>query len=405
MDFKIEEINQIERFDGKLDKNLVKKALDYALESIDYRLDIYGDQMFPTANSHSGQYKVIDNLSFPPEKNPDNWTTGFWSGQVWLAYQYTQNEKYRRVGKAHTQTFKERMHNYFNGDRKLSELDHHDIGFLYLLSTKADYQLTKDKEALDITLKSADILMQRYLEKAGILQAWGDMSDPAQQGRIIIDCNLNVPLLYFAHKHTGDAKYKVAAENHLKQAVKTLIRADGSTYHTYFFDVETGKPKFGNTHQGYSDSSCWARGQAWGILGFALAYGFNKQAEFLNRSKQLAHYFLNRLPEDLVCNWDLIFTNDDGIRDTSSAAIAAIGLLEISKYDQNPIYKKAALSITKSLIENYMGNDKEGLLKEGVYYYHGNIGITEYLIFGDYYFMELLLRIYQNDKSFWEIEV
>ncbi|WP_025725144.1 glycoside hydrolase family 88 protein [Acholeplasma granularum] len=398
----LEVIKNKERFNQKLDSQLIKEALDYSIKSIDHRLETYGSDLFPTANSRNNKYKPIDNLFFPAEKNPDNWTTGFWSGQIWLAYQYTQDNKYKKIGQRHSEIFKERMDNYYNGHRKLSDLDHHDIGFLYLLSTKADYQLTGSLKALETTLQASELLMNRYVDKAGILQAWGDMNNPLQRGRIIIDCNMNTPLLYFASKHKNDPKYANAATNHLNQAAKTLVRSDASTYHTFFFDTETGEPKYGNTFQGYSDDSSWARGQAWGILGFALAYGYNKEQIFLERSKQTAHYFLNRLPNDLVCNWDLIFLEDNGQRDTSAAAIAAIGLLELSKYASDPIYKDAAVSITHALIKHYMGSDLEGLVKSGVYHYHGNLGINEYLVYGDYFFMELLLMLHQDIKSFWK---
>jgi unsaturated chondroitin disaccharide hydrolase len=403
LNIKNEEIKIREQLnDVQLTQEEVKGALDHSLEVIDYLMEKSGKDLFPSANSINHVRSFVDNLNWTIEKDPHNWTHGFWSGKLWLAYLYSGDEKYKEIAKANSQSFKQRLFNYHNGKRHISELDHHDIGFLYLLSTKADYQITGDLEALETTKEAADLLMKRYLPKAGILQAWGDMNDPKQRGRIIIDCNLNVPLLYFASKVTNDDQYQKVATQHLEKAVATLVREDASTYHTFFIDTETGEPRFGNTHQGYSDDSSWARGQAWGILGFALAYHFNKKEVFLETAKRLAHFFLNRLPNDLVCNWDLIFTNDDGQRDTSAAAIAAIGLLEISQYSDDEVYLNAAKKITQSLIQHYLGTNKEGILTAGVYYYHGNIGVNEYLSFGDYFFMELLMRLHQDYTPFWK---
>lgn len=395
-------INRDQFINDTLTKEELKEALDHSLEAIDYLMEKSGDDLFPSATSVNSVRYFVDNLNWTPDKFADNWTNGFWTGTLWLAYLYSGNQKYKHTAQIHSESFKQRIHNYHNGKRETSELDHHDIGFLYLLSTKADYQITGSETALETTIQAADILMKRYVPKAGILQAWGDMNDPKQRGRIIIDCNLNVPLLFFASKISGDDQYRNAAKNHLNKAVSNLVREDASTFHTFFIDTETGSPKYGNTFQGFSDGSCWARGQAWGILGFSLAYKFNKQPEFLDTAKKLAHYFLNRLPNDLVCNWDLIFINDDGQRDTSAASIAAIGLLEISKYTDDDFYLKAAKKIAQSLIKHYIGTNKEGLVKAGVYHHQRDLGINEYLSFGDYYFMELLLRLYQDITSFWE---
>ena len=395
-------VNETKRFSNNLTKKDLEKALNQSISKIDKMINKTGDTLFVDSCTKNGVYHVSDNLYFGKEKFAENWTTGFYSGLIWLSYLYTKNEKYLKIGKKHTKTFKKRMDLYFSDQRKLVDMDHHDIGFLYLLSTKADYQITNDSNALDITLKAADILMKRYIEKVGILQAWGNLNDKNQQGRIIVDCNLNVPLLYFAYEKTKNIKYKNAADSHLKIANKYLIRDDDSTYHTYFMDVETGLPKYGNTHQGLADDSSWARGQAWGILGFALAYRHNQNETYMNSAIRLATYFLNRLPKDLICNWDLVFLDDDGQRDTSAAAIAAIGFLEIYKYNKESLYLNAAKAIAQSLIENYMSDAYEGLIKGGVYHYSINLGVDESLVFGDYYFMELLMRLYSDEfQSFW----
>ncbi|MCM1130439.1 MAG: glycoside hydrolase family 88 protein [Roseburia sp.] len=405
---KLEEIKRNEfKTRPKFDKSDVKMTLDKVVRIVDNMLLKFHDDNFPRACSKDYVYGSVGNLKWDCSNNESIWTNSFWSGILWLMYEYTQDEKYKLEAQKHSDSFRQRIENHYHKNEDEAGLKHHDIGFLYSISTVADYKITGSKKALETSLMAAKLLSKRYIDKAKILQAWGDMNDEKQRGRMIIDCNLNIPLLYFADAFTKDHQYFMMAYNHAKTASKYIIRADASTFHTFHMDVITGEPKYGSTHQGYSDDSCWARGQAWGILGFPISYRYTKDVEFLNQAKCLANYFLNRLPNDLVCNWDLIFTEDDGQRDTSAAAIAAIGLFELSKnlpkedLDKE-IYLNASLAITKALAEKYLGDNLEGILKSGVYFFHGNLGVDEYLIFGDYFFVELLLRLYKDDwNPYW----
>lgn len=395
-------------FDKRPDFNKedVKKALDRVVEIVDHMLIKFHGEKFPTANSTNYVYDEVGNLVWNTENYGSVWTTSFWTGILWLVYEYTNDEKYKEEAQLHSKSFRQRIDNYYHKDENEAGLNHHDIGFLYSITTVADYKLTGSKSALETSLMAAELLSKRYIAKAKILQAWGDMNDENQRGRMIIDCNLNIPLLYFANDFMSDNTYYDMAYNHVKTASKYIVRPDASTYHTFHMDTETGEPRFGSTHQGYADDSCWARGQAWGMMGFPLSYKYTKDESLLELSKKLSNYFLNRLPNDNVCNWDLIFQGDDDQRDTSAAAVAAIGLSELLKYlpvsDTDRVYyENACLSITKSLVEKYMGTNNEGILKSGVYFYKGGLGIDEYLIFGDYFFVELLMRLYKDWNSFW----
>lgn len=388
---------------GKQD---IKNVLDKVVKIVDHMMIRFHDDSFPRANSENYIYGTVGNLVWNETNNESIWTTSFWTGILWLVYEYTGDDKYKKEAQKHSESFRTRIENYYHKDETEAGLNHHDIGFLYSITTVADYKITGSKRALETSLMAAKLLSNRYIDKAKILQAWGDMNDENQRGRMIIDCNLNIPLLYFASEHMEDKSYYQMAYNHAKTASKYIIRPDASTFHTFFMDTETGEPRYGSTHQGYSDDSCWARGQAWGIMGFPISYKYTKDKEFLEKAKCLANYFLNRLPKDFVCNWDLIFQGEDDQRDTSAAAIAAIGLLELSEYLPDTdrfkeMYKNACLHITKSLSEKYLGDNLEGILKSGVYFYHGNLGIDEYVIFGDYFFVELLLRLYKNWNSYW----
>jgi unsaturated chondroitin disaccharide hydrolase len=375
-----------------ISKEFREKALKFVISKIDAHLDTFTDK-FPAPASVGNVYPAIDNIE---------WTSSFWTGMLWLAYEVTGNEKYRLAAERQLETYRERL-------KRKELLQTHDLGFLYTLSCVAAWKLTGDAEARTAALAAADALMLRYFDKAGIIQAWGNMNDPQERGRMIIDCCMNLPLLFWASEQSSDARYREAAISHARMAARHIVREDASTYHTFFMDLDTGAPRYGKTSQGYSDSSCWARGQAWGMYGFALAYRYTGDTEFIDLTKKISHYFLNRLPADHICYWDLIFTKGDEPRDTSAAAIAACGLLETAGHLDardllRPAYRNAALHIIESLAKNNTTADipeSSGLLLHAVYSKPGNCGVDECCIWGDYFYFEALVRIAREWKSYW----
>ena len=186
------------------------------------------------------------------------------------------------------------------------------------------------------------------------------------------------------------------------------MRPDHSTFHTFYVDTETGEPRHGSTHQGIADDSCWARGQAWGIYGFALAFRHTGDVAYLDTAVDLAEYMLARLPADGICCWDLIFTDDDGLRDSSAAAIAACGLLEIA--DALPLasgrrvaFGDAAAAMLTTLDRDYLTplDGSDGLLAHAVYHWPGRIGVDECCIWGDYFYLEGLIRLRRAWRPYW----
>jgi len=365
-------------------------AIQFILKKIDENLETF-TYKFPSSASRGNVYDAVDNT---------DWTACFWTGMLWLAYQNTKDEKYRKVAEIQLKSYQNRI------EQRIAT-ETHDLGFLYTLSCVFSYKLTGNVEAKRVALLAADVLMERYFEKAGIIQAWGSLDDPTQRGRMIIDCCMNLPLLYWASEQTGDPKYFNAARSHVRQAEKYIVRADASTFHTFYMDPETGAPRFGKTAQGFSDASCWARGQAWAIYGFPLSYAYTKDAELLDMTKKVANYYLNRLPEDEVCYWDLVFTSGDEERDSSSVPIVACGLLELIKYlpESDPdraIYEKASQKMLLSLSENYTTKDcpeSNGILLHAVYAKPQGSGIDECNIWGDYYYFEALTRLVTTEKK------
>ena len=389
------------------DKDVFQQAIKDAVSKVNSNLNIFTDK-FPDSATIDNVYPLNTHTASPgdePIKEAGSnvgWTTSFWTGMLWLSYELTDDERYLRTLENHIQNFKERT-------EKEIDINTHDLGFLYSLSCVAAYKVTGNEAAKSAALTAADLMMRRYVEAAGIFQAWGDMNNPEERGRMIIDCLMNLPLLYWASEVTGKDIYKDCAYRHAQNALKYIVREDGTTYHTYFFDTETGAPKFGRTAQGYSDDSCWARGQAWGIYGFALSYIYTKDEKFLEMSKTLANYFLNRSPEDLVVYWDLIFQDGSGEeRDSSSSAIAVCGLLELAKHlpesEEKQYYLNAANMILKSLYENYSTRNDEksnALILHGVYGKPFNFGVDEGNLWGDYFYFEALARVTKNWNLYW----
>lgn len=376
----------------RLTKKRCEEALSFILGQIDRNLETFIGT-FPSEASTGNVYRQVGNTE---------WTPAFWTGMLWLAYETTGNEKYRQAAEKQLSSYKQRIE-----ERRYTNA--HDLGFLYTLSCVSAYKLTGNEEAKQIALDAAELLYIRYLDQAGIIQAWGNLDDPRQRGRMIIDCLMNLPLLYWASEESGDRKFYDAALSHVRMSAKYLIREDASSYHTYYMDAETGDPKYGKTAQGYSDDSCWSRGQAWGIYGFPLSYRYTGEMELLDLTTKIANYYLNRLPEDFVCYWDLIFTEGPEERDSSAAAIAVCGLLEAAAHLPltEPLkrkYENAALKILESLIENYMTTDvpeSNGILLHAVYSKPGNNGVDECCIWGDYYMHEALVRVTRDWKPYW----
>nr|WP_312444738.1 glycoside hydrolase family 88 protein [Lacrimispora sp.] len=373
-----------------------REAMDFAVKQVTNNLKEFTES-FKKAYSEEGFYNPTPNV---------NWTTGFWTGQIWLAYEWSNAEELKKAGQIQAKSFLDRI------DRKV-EVDHHDMGFLYSPSCVAAYKLVGDERAKEAAIKAADQLISRFQPVGEFIQAWGPMNQRSNY-RFIIDCLLNLPLLYWATKETGDQKYREIAEKHIHTAIANVIREDYSTWHTFFMNMETGEPDHGATCQGYKDGSAWARGQAWGIYGCALAYRYTRRPEYIEDFKHVTGYFLEHLPSDLVPYWDLEFgEGSEEPRDSSSASIAACGMLEMAKY-LNEADAACCISIAKkimeSVVEHYAVKDLEesnGLVLHSTYSKKSPYntctpeGVDECNIWGDYFYMEALTRLSKDWNPYW----
>ena len=374
------------------DAEATEAAVAAALRTIDANIAEFGDR-YPGDTTLRGRYRPRPATPGSPEGSNTGWTTSFWPGMLWLAYDLTQDENYRDAAASHVFSFAERV------ERRI-DLSTHDLGFLYTLGCVTAWRRTGDETARRAALAAAGHLLSRVLEPAGIIQAWGDLDDPRQRGRSIIDSLMNTPLLFWASETSGDERYREAARRHALQLRDHILRSDDTTFHTFYWDPVTGRPLRGETEQGSSDDSCWARGQAWGIYGFALNYRHTRDGSLLAAAQRCADYFLTHLPADHVACWDLEFADGSGQEpDSSAAAIAASGLIELADLLPDRAwrdrYRAAASDILASLISAYSTAgepDSNALLLHGVYDKPKNVGVDEGTLWGDYFYLEALTR-------------
>ncbi|MCR5790932.1 MAG: glycoside hydrolase family 88 protein [Lachnospiraceae bacterium] len=371
-----------------------REALSLCISGVLHYAEDFADR-FPYACSKNGFYEPVPNRG---------WTTGFYTGQIWLAYENADTEEDRekllQYGRRQVESFDERI-------RKKIDVDHHDMGFLYTPSCVAAYKLTGSEKAKKAAILAADQLVSRFQPVGEFLQAWGEMG-AKDNYRFIIDCLLNLPLLYWAdtETHSSDHHYRETAEKHIHTAMRYVIREDDSTWHTIFMDPVTGKFDHGATCQGYQDGSAWARGQAWGIYGTAMAYRYTGRDDYIGYFKRVTAYFLNHLPKDLCPCWDLTFGDGDGeSRDSSSAVIAACGMLEMSRFlpeTESLTYTGIAKKLLKAMADHYSVRDigkAGGRLLHGTYSKKSPYntctpeGVDECVLWGDYYYMEGLNRV------------
>ncbi len=385
----------LEAYPQMTDKE-AKDALNLAVSLVKENSREFFD-CFPKANSEHNFYEKSYNT---------DWTEGFWTGEVWLAYECCGDERLREAAMAQVDSFAERIEKKIN-------VDHHDMGFLYTPSCVAAYKLCGSETGKSAALAAADNLMTRFHERGQFFQAWGAMGEEDNY-RLIIDCLMNMPLLFWASEVTGDEQYAKKAEAHIKTAMKCVLRPDNSTHHTYFFDPHTGEPTRGVTNQGNRDGSAWARGQAWGIYGSALAYAKLRDKEYADIFRRVTDYFISHLPEDLVPYWDFDFsTGSDEPRDSSAGVIAVCGMLEMAKRlpkEEAQYYIGAAERILKAVSDMCAvksTKESNGLLLHGTYARKTptnschNGGVDECNTWGDYFYLEALVRLCGDWNIYW----
>lgn len=383
------------------------------------------DHVFKVAEQqYSKMLEVATDLTkYPRTSNPDgsvkyvgieDWTGGFWPGSLWYVYEFTKNEKWKDAAVQWTESLES---NQFN-------TRHHDIGFMMYCSYGNALRHINKPAYRDILVQSAKSLITRYDPVVKSIKSWNKKN--SWDGKtwtfpVIIDNMMNLELLFYASKVTGDPLYKNIAIAHAETTLKNHFRPDYSSYHVVDYDVNTGKVLHQQTNQGFSDNSQWARGQAWAIYGFTVMYRETRDPRYRDAAAKMADFYINHpnLPKDKIPYWDFN-VGQEGYkadwkydpakfsyipRDASAAAITASGLLELAGYlgAEGKKYKSFAVETLHSLSSpEYLaqpGTNSNFILKHSTGSFPHHVEIDVPLVYADYYFLEALLR-YKNLLKF-----
>lgn len=325
------------------------------------------------------------------------WCNGFWAGMMWLMYHESKEERYADIARFTEEKLDLCFTDYYGL--------HHDVGFMWLPSAVADYKLTGNEDGKRRGLHAANLLAGRFNPAGRFIRAWNDLKDRDTRGWAIIDCMFNIPLLYWATDVTKDPRFKQIAMLHADTVQESFIRPDGSVKHIVEFDPFTGEMVKDHGGQGYEQGSSWTRGQAWGLYGFVMSYKHTGKQEYLDTAKRIAHYFMANIPESGLIPVDFRQPEEPAWEDSTASAIAACGLIEISrlvgKLEEN-MYQKAALKLLKALAEKRCNwtMETDCILEKCTAAYHNQD--HEYnIIYGDYFFMEAIFKLKGNDVFIW----
>ena len=320
------------------------------------------------------------------------WTGGFWPGLMWQLYRASGDKLFRTEACRAEDLLTAEFRNF----RELN----HDVGFMYLLSCGARAKLTGDEQAGWDTLHAASLLMGRFNPK-GFFRAW-DGADRA--GYAIIDCMMNLSLLFRAGRETGDPRFAHAARIHADTAVREFLRPDGSVSHIVEFDPETGKRVREHAGQGYALGGQWSRGQAWGLYGFTLAWMNAKDPRYLETARRIADNFIAHIRPDGLTDSDFCQPAGEERIDNLAGAIAACGLWELSRETGEAAYREAALRLTDGLLDSCCdwGEARCGVLTRCTASYHDDgAGRHTNITYGDYFLAEMLGKICGTDPMLW----
>ena len=321
------------------------------------------------------------------------WTSGHFAGSLWYLYEATGDAAFRDAALKWTKIL-EPVKNY-DGN--------HDTGFMMYCSYGNARRILKTDEFDAILLKTADSLSRRYCERLGLIRSWGAITNMSEF-LVIPDNMMNLELLEFAAKAKGgDSRFGEIARSHADKSMANHFRDDGGCYHVLNYDQREdflGSVQEIRRGQGLSCRTAWSRGQSWGIYGYTMMYRETKDPAYLAFARKIADFAINHpnMPADGIPLWDYGARPDEE-RDSSAASCMASALLELSQHagpDDSRRYRAFAVRqlLTLSSPAYFSEGDEIGhfLLKHGVGHKPGKSEIDTSLNYGDYYFLEALLR-------------
>ncbi len=325
------------------------------------------------------------------------WTNGFWGGIMWQLYSLTGEELYREKA--------EKLEEKLDAVLMSSSGLDHDNGFRWLPTAVADYRVTGNPQSFNRGILAANNLAGRFNLAGHFIRAWNDWNEDDHRGWAIIDCMMNLPLLYWASEETKDPRFRQIAQAHADRAMECFVRGDGSCNHIVSFDPFTGEMLETYGGQGYGTGSSWTRGQSWGLYGFALSYLHTKEQRYLDTSRRIAHYFLANIPESGLIPVDFRQPEDCTWEDSTAAVIASCGLIELAKATtgrDSQVYLKGAIGMLRALTEKRCNwsAESDGILEKCTAAYH-DADHEFSIIYGDYYLIEALMKLAEKELFIW----
>ncbi|MDR1641728.1 MAG: glycoside hydrolase family 88 protein [Clostridiales bacterium] len=327
------------------------------------------------------------------------WTNGFWSGMLWQMHMATKEERYKETA----QKVDERL----GGALSQFEGLNHDIGFMFSPSAVTNWRVTGNTDSRRQALHAANLLAGRFNPTGNFIRAWDESMWGDTTGWMIIDCLLNLPLLYWATDETGDPRFADIATRHANTALSFISRGDGSCCHIASFAPKSGEFLGSVEGQGFSKDSSWSRGQAWAVYGFALACRHTEDTAFLDKAKNCAHYCIANLA---ISDWlpfvDFRAPKEPVKHDSGAGAILACGFLEIAERVpdlEKRMYLDAAYKTLQAIEKKFANWDPEtdGILRGATTMYHNDRMPSDSFIYGDYFFMEAILRLCDKNYMIW----
>ena len=337
----------------------------------------------PCINEVPRSYSEINGIRMASAKY---WTCGFTPGSMWYMYELTGNEKWKKIATANTLKFEEVK----------NQTGTHDLGFIIFCSYGNAYRITNISEYKNIIIHASETLTKRFSPVTGCIRSW-DWG--AWEFPVIVDNLMNLEMLFWASEMTGNSKFKDIAVSHADKTMEHHYRKNYSSYHVVDYDPKTGKPKAKETHQGAGDESSWARGQAWGLYGFAVCYRETKNIKYLDFAQNIAKYLIDESPEDMIPYWDYdVADNLNEPRDASSAAIIASAFYGLARFssDNKNKYINFADRILHSLnsvkYRSKIGTNGGFLLMHSTGNKPKETEVDSSINYTDYYYLEALKR-------------
>ena len=369
----------------------IKKKMDWVsvknADKIPYTTDENGN--YDDRSDTKKEWGSTDGLNW--------WTNGFWGGIMWLLYKETGEEKYRQIAESSEEKLKRCLIEYYG--------IHHDVGFMFMPTSVANYRLTGNLESRRTALHAANILAGRFNPAGQFIRAWNDHRTEDTSGWAIIDCMCNLSLLYWASEETGDHRFMHTAKMHADTVLKHFIRPDGSVIHIGEFDSVTGEFVKSHRGQGYAVGSAWSRGQAWAVYGFTNSYAHTGKVEYLDAAKRVAHYCMANIADDGIVPVDFRQPKEPAWEDSCGACILASGLIDIAKYvpdTEKEMYLHTARKILKNISETRTdwSEQCDAIVQNCSAAYHDSKHHFT-MCYADYYFIEAIYKLLEREQFMW----